>query len=159
MLNLVHAPSSIRSTPNLSPTDIAYKTSAFEGAAGALMTVDRDLKLLHVNEAMRKLLQDNEAAFRSIWPNFNANAIVGSCIDMFHKNLSHRRQLLSNPDRLPYKTNISVGDLKFARRDQDDFRREPRRPVGVRRSGQLAARYPDVSVRDHQQLLVGRSRG
>ena len=30
--------------------DVVFKASAFEGSAGAMMTVDRDLKILHVNE-------------------------------------------------------------------------------------------------------------
>lgn len=114
MLNLVRTSSSNRSASNPSAMDAAFKMSAFEGSAGAMMTVDRDFKILHVNDATRKLLQDNEAAFRSIWPSFSANAIVGACIDIFHKNPDHQRQLLSNPDRLPYKTDISVGDLKIA---------------------------------------------
>ena len=35
--------------------------------------------------------------------------IVGQCVDIFHKNPAHQRQLLSNPDNLPYRTNIQIG--------------------------------------------------
>ncbi len=91
-----------------------FKSSAFEGSSVAMMMVDRDLKITYVNESTKKLLQDNAAAFRAIWPSFNPDAILGACIDMFHKNPAHQRQILANPSRLPHKTDISVGDLKFA---------------------------------------------
>lgn len=38
-----------------------------------------------------------------------ANELLGSSIDIFHKNPSHQRQLLSNPDNLPWRANIKVG--------------------------------------------------
>ena len=77
--------------------DTTFKASAFEGSAGAMMTVDRDLKILHVNEATRQLLRNNAAAFRTIWPSFNPDSIIGTCIDIFHKAPSHQRQILADP--------------------------------------------------------------
>ena len=91
-----------------------FKASAFEGSAGAMMTVDRDLKILHVNESTRQLLRNNAAAFKTVWPNFNPDAIIGTCIDIFHKAPSHQRQILADPNRLPFKTDITIGNLKFA---------------------------------------------
>ena len=39
-----------------------------------------------------------------------ADDIVGQCIDIFHEHPEHQRQLLSNPDNLPWTTNIRLGD-------------------------------------------------
>jgi len=39
-----------------------------------------------------------------------ANELVGQCVDIFHKNPAHQRQLLSDPSNLPWNTNISLGD-------------------------------------------------
>ncbi len=94
--------------------EAVFKSAAFEGSSVAMMMIDRDFKVTYVNDSTKKLLQDNAAAFRAIWPNFNPDAIVGACIDLFHKNPAHQRQMLANPSRLPYRTDISVGDLKFA---------------------------------------------
>jgi len=91
-----------------------FKGSAFGGSSVAMMIVDRDLKVTYVNNSTKKLLSDNAAAFRSLWPTFNPESIVGTCIDVFHKNPAHQRQLLGDPSRLPYRTDINVGDLKFA---------------------------------------------
>ncbi|MFC2952305.1 methyl-accepting chemotaxis protein [Marinicaulis aureus] len=90
-----------------------FKSSAFEGSTNAMMVIDRDFKVIFINDATKKLLADNIHTFRDIWPNFDPDKIIGSCIDMFHKKPEHQRQMLSDPTRLPYKTDISVGDLKF----------------------------------------------
>ncbi|HVY85160.1 MAG TPA: methyl-accepting chemotaxis protein [Caulobacterales bacterium] len=92
----------------------AYQGAAFESSSVAMMVVDRDFKVQYINEATKRLLRDNVSAFRTLWPSFNPDAMVGMCIDTFHKNPSHQRQLLSDPSRLPYRTEISVGDFKFA---------------------------------------------
>ncbi|MGE0045884.1 MAG: methyl-accepting chemotaxis protein, partial [Hyphomonadaceae bacterium] len=91
-----------------------FKSAAFSGASVAMMMVDRDLKVMYVNDATKKLFTENAAAFRANWPSFNPDAIVGTCIDMFHTNPAHQRALLNDPSRLPYKTDITIGDLKFA---------------------------------------------
>jgi methyl-accepting chemotaxis protein len=94
--------------------EATFKGAAFEASSVATMMIDRDFKVIFVNEATKKLLTDNAEAFRQIWPNFDPAKIVGSCIDQFHKNPAHQRQLLSDPSRLPHRTDITVGDLKFA---------------------------------------------
>lgn len=38
-----------------------------------------------------------------------ARDLLGTSIDVFHRNPAHQRQLLSNPANLPWKTNIKVG--------------------------------------------------
>jgi methyl-accepting chemotaxis protein len=91
-----------------------FKSAAFEGSSVAMMMIDRDFNVTYVNEATKKLLTNYATAFRAIWPSFDPDRIVGSCIDMFHKSPAHQRQILSNPSRLPYRTDISVGDMKFA---------------------------------------------
>ncbi len=79
------------------------------------MMVDRDFKITYLNQRSLKLLQQHEALFRKHWPNFNAQkeALIGTCIDMFHKDPNHQRQLLSNPANLPYKTTITIDDVSL----------------------------------------------
>ena len=80
----------------------------------AVMMVNRDFIVTFVNEPTRQLLKANFAAFRTLWPNFDPDKIVGTCIDTFHKNPAHQRGMLSDASKLPLRTEISVGDLKFA---------------------------------------------
>jgi len=85
-----------------------------EGITSALMMIDRDFVVTYVNQATKDLLSTHADEFRTIWPNFNPQAIVGTCIDAFHKNPDHQRRILSDPSRLPFKTEITVGNLKVS---------------------------------------------
>jgi methyl-accepting chemotaxis protein len=90
------------------------KAGIVDKVSSALMMVDRDFIVTYVNEPTRELLKKNEAAFRRLWPNFEADKIVGTCIDSFHKNPDHQRKLLADPSKLPIRTEITIGDLKIA---------------------------------------------
>ncbi len=87
--------------------------STLQGAQTPLITIDRDFNINYANDATVKLLQKYEAEFKAVWPSFDANNVMGVCIDMFHKNPEHQRKLLADPSNLPYMTDISIGDLKF----------------------------------------------
>jgi methyl-accepting chemotaxis protein len=109
----------VKFASDITETEVAahealFKSSAFSGSSVAMMMIDRDFMVTYVNEATKQLLAANADAFREVWPSFNADNVVGACIDMFHKNPAHQRQLLSDPSRLPYQTEISVGDIKFS---------------------------------------------
>ena len=90
------------------------KAQIVDKISSAIMMVDRDFIVTYVNEPTRQLLKSNEAAFRAIWPSFNADNIMGTCIDTFHKNPAHQRQLLADAKRLPINTEITIGHLKVA---------------------------------------------
>lgn len=90
------------------------KTSAFENTAAAMMMVDRNLIVTEVNAATRDLLTKNAEVFAKVWPSFDPKRIVGTCIDQFHQNPAHQRRLLADPSNLPFKTEITIGDFKFA---------------------------------------------
>jgi len=92
---------------------VARLQGAIDSSAQATMMVDRDFIVTYVNQATNDLLMKNQMQFSAVFPGFNAAAIVGTCIDIFHKNPAHQRQLLADPTNLPYQTDIAVGDLKF----------------------------------------------
>ncbi len=86
---------------------------ALDGAKTALMMVDRHFKINYVNNQSMQLLKKHELLFKSYWPDFKAERdyLIGYCIDGFHANPAHQRQLLSNPSNLPYQTTIEVGEV------------------------------------------------
>ena len=90
------------------------KADMVDKISAAVMMVNRDFIVTYVNEPTRQLLKTHAAAFRKLWPNFNPDNIVGACIDTFHKNPAHQRGMLSDPSRLPLRTEISIGDLKVS---------------------------------------------
>lgn len=93
--------------------DVSFKAAASDVSTSAVMMIDRDYKVTYINAATEKLLRTHEEAFRKIWPNFKPESMIGMNIDSFHKNPSHQRQMLSDPSRLPHKTDITVGDVKI----------------------------------------------
>ncbi|HEX6993048.1 MAG TPA: methyl-accepting chemotaxis protein [Gammaproteobacteria bacterium] len=69
---------------------------ALEAVSGAVMIADPSLGIIHVNPAARRLFSDHEEAFRRDLPDFGAEAIVGSKIDVFHRDPERVREILAN---------------------------------------------------------------
>lgn len=87
--------------------------SALEGSNTAIMTVDRDLMITYINPASMRMMEESLAEFRSAFPGFDPRALIGVCVDRFHRNPSHQRYILDNPNNMPYRANIKVGKLIF----------------------------------------------
>lgn len=88
--------------------------SAMDGSSAAIMMVDRDFIVSYVNQASIQLFSDNAAEFKAAFPLFSPAKMIGTCIDVFHKNPQHQRQMLANAALLPFKTDIKVGQLTIA---------------------------------------------
>ncbi len=93
---------------------IARMEAAIGNAMTAMMMIDRDFVITYANRATLDLLKKHESALAAAYPGFKADNFIGTCIDMFHKNPAHQRQLLATTESLPYQTDIRVGDLQFA---------------------------------------------
>ncbi len=93
----------------------AFFKGALEQSGTANVMIDRDFKITYVNQATIKLLKDNEAAFQKKYPGFNVDPkkLIGTCIDIFHKNPEHQRKLLDDPKNLPWTAEIDIEGLKF----------------------------------------------
>ncbi|WP_428775809.1 aerotaxis transducer Aer2 [Vibrio sp.] len=89
--------------------------SALDAARTALMMIDRDFKITYLNHQSLELLKTHEALFQSVWPGFRAEEeyLIGYCIDGFHVNPAHQRQLLANIANLPYVTTIDIKGVKI----------------------------------------------
>ncbi|ADM08535.1 methyl-accepting chemotaxis protein McpD [Parvularcula bermudensis HTCC2503] len=93
--------------------DMMMKMCAYETADAAIMIVNRDLVVTAVNRSTRDLFESNRELFKTHFPNFRPDNIIGMTIDDFHKNPSHQRQILSRPENLPYRSEITIGDCIF----------------------------------------------
>ena len=97
-----------------SELEVARLKSAVNGATTALMLCDENFRISYANPAVVNLLGNRERELRAVFPDFNVRELVGSSIDMFHKNPHHQRAILSDPSRLPFKAEIRVADLEFS---------------------------------------------
>ncbi|MCG9596374.1 methyl-accepting chemotaxis protein [Vibrio sp. Isolate25] len=95
--------------------DIARLQAAVDQAQTAMVMIDRDFQITYVNQETVQLFSKHEATLRTVWSGFTASEewLMGRCIDEFHKNPAHQRQLLSTPNNLPYKTDIDIADIKI----------------------------------------------
>lgn len=75
-----------------------------ENAPINIMVADLDMKIRYINPASVKTLGTIEKFIP-----VKANEVIGSSIDIFHKNPSHQRKLLSDPRNLPHHAQFKVG--------------------------------------------------
>ncbi|WP_045860419.1 methyl-accepting chemotaxis protein [Teredinibacter purpureus] len=78
----------------------------------SVMLADKEMNIIYMNEAVRKMMSDRETTIRQQLPNFSVSRLIGTCVDDFHVKPSHQRQLL-NDLRSPYSTNLDIAGLTF----------------------------------------------
>jgi methyl-accepting chemotaxis protein len=78
--------------------------SMLENAPTNVMTAGLDLKINYINPASLSLL-------RKLEPHLpvKVDNVLGSSIDVFHKNPAFQRKILSDPKNLPTRANINIG--------------------------------------------------
>ncbi|KPN63206.1 hypothetical protein AKJ29_10940 [Aliiroseovarius crassostreae] len=92
-----------------------FRGAAFSSSSAAIMMVNNDLDILHMNEAGMALLQKHEARLRECAPDFTAKDIIGKNADLFHPPALRERvrNLLLQEENLPYRATISVTNLRL----------------------------------------------
>jgi methyl-accepting chemotaxis protein len=82
--------------------------SALDNCTTNMMVSDADYNIVYINDTMREMLVNNETDMKTELPQFDAQSIIGTNIDTFHKNPSHQRNML---DRLTqaYSANLQIG--------------------------------------------------
>jgi methyl-accepting chemotaxis protein len=79
-------------------------SSMLENSPTNVILADRDLKITYVNPASLALLRKLERHLP-----VKAENVLGSSIDLFHKNPAYQRKILSDPKNLPVRANIHIG--------------------------------------------------
>ncbi len=85
---------------------------ALDNASTNVMVADADLNIVYMNKTLIKMMQESESDLRKTLPNFNASKLIGTNIDIFHKNPAHQRGMLENLTNT-VNTNIKVGAFDF----------------------------------------------
>src|SRR5262249_51008987 len=78
--------------------------SMLENSPTNVMLADRDLKITYVNPASLSLLRKLERHLP-----VKGDNVLGSNIDIFHKNPAYQRKILSDPKNLPVRSDIGIG--------------------------------------------------
>jgi methyl-accepting chemotaxis protein len=78
--------------------------SMLENSPTNVMTADLDLRINYVNPASLSLLRKLEQHLP-----VKADNVLGSIIDVFHKQPAYQRKILADPKNLPVRANINIG--------------------------------------------------
>ena len=98
--------------PSKSSEELAAKMAALDMLSANVMIADADYNIRYVNKALMTFLKESEQDIQKDLPRFSTETLVGTNIDVFHKDPSHQRNVLDDmPDN--YKTNIRVGGVIF----------------------------------------------
>jgi len=108
MFSLISAGRNKKSEPKLSSIQLA----ALDVVSMNVMIADNDYNIVYINKALNSFLSEAEKEIKTDLPQFNMATLVGSNIDVFHKNPSHQRRMLGGLAG-NHKTNIKLGRLIF----------------------------------------------
>ncbi len=84
--------------------EVERVTSMMENAPVNIIFADLDFNIQYLNPASIDTLKTLEQYLP-----VKVDKIVGTSIDVFHKNPSHQRKLLSDPNNLPHNAQIQLG--------------------------------------------------
>ena len=85
---------------------------ALDNAGTNVMVADKDLNIVYMNNILRKMMQEAEPELRKALPNFDASKLIGTNIDVFHKDPAHQRGMLKNITAT-VESDIKVGTFDF----------------------------------------------
>ena len=74
------------------------------------MTVNQDFVVTYCNEATIQIFEKHIDKIRLQWPNFETSKLVGKSIDPYLEDPESQHKLLSNPQNLPIRTDVSISD-------------------------------------------------
>ena len=87
--------------------------TALDVGSNSVMLADPQGVVIYANAAVLNMMRQAESDVRKDLPQFRADQMVGSNIDVYHKNPAHQRALLSGLTA-QYSTEIKVGGRNFS---------------------------------------------
>lgn len=85
---------------------------AVQTATTLLMFADENYDIIYINDSLRKMLSSHEQTLSGHFPGFSLSTLIGTNIDIFHKDPAYQRNLLNNLTK-GFASEITVGNLIF----------------------------------------------
>ncbi|MDP3715268.1 MAG: PAS domain-containing protein, partial [Burkholderiales bacterium] len=86
---------------------------AIKVVATNVMLADADFNIVYTNDSLVTMLEAAESDIRKQLPQFSAAKVIGTNIDVFHKNPAHQRGMLANL-KGQHKAGLEIGGRKFS---------------------------------------------
>lgn len=85
---------------------------ALNNTSTNVMIADANRTIIYMNRSVESMLRQSESEIRQALPHFSVDKILGSSMDIFHKNPAHQASLLDKLDR-KYESQIKVASCHF----------------------------------------------
>jgi methyl-accepting chemotaxis protein len=87
-------------------------TQALTCSSACVMVADEHRNIVYMNKSVEKMLRALEFELRAELPQFSVDKVIGSSMDIFHKNPAHQSRILEGLKET-YTANIKIGNLSF----------------------------------------------
>ncbi len=88
------------------------QTESLNYISANIMIADAGLNIRYMNKAVQELLKEAESDLKKELPRFDFSKLIGSNIDIFHKNPAHQRNMLAQLQN-QHKATIWIGHRAF----------------------------------------------
>lgn len=85
---------------------------ALNNTSTNVMIADANRTIIYMNRSVEAMLRRSESEIRQVLPHFSVDKILGSSMDIFHRNPAHQASLLDKLDR-KYESQIQVASCHF----------------------------------------------
>ncbi len=85
---------------------------ALDGITSNVMVADNERNIIYINPAVLAMLEHAESEIRKALPKFNTSTLLGTSMDVFHKNPVHQQQLLGALSST-FRSEIHIGGCTF----------------------------------------------
>ena len=79
---------------HLAAAENARLKQALDKVSSSVMVADSDHNIIYINQSTETMFRNGQKDIQSELPGFNVERLVGSNIDLFHKNPSYQQQIL-----------------------------------------------------------------
>ena len=86
--------------------------TALDCVSTNVMVSDKDFNIIYMNDAVQRMFKEAEHDLRDRLPNFDADALIGRNIDVFHRDPAHQRRLLTALSDT-YESQVEVSGRTF----------------------------------------------
>lgn len=92
--------------------DGARIQQALDRVESCVMVANKNLEIIYMNETVLEMFKNAEEEIKKQLPNFKADELLGSNIDVFHKNPAHQRGMLEKLNTT-FRSTLNIGGRDF----------------------------------------------
>jgi methyl-accepting chemotaxis protein len=92
--------------------DTNRASAALNSAPTNVMLIDKDYRIVFMNKAVKQLFRSHVSDFRTSFPTFDPEQILGKSMGIFHKNPAHQERMVERMTQ-PHVARIKMGTRVF----------------------------------------------